>query len=83
MKMRSVPINLKVLKADSLQRRARADVGLTNSPQLQAQLQAVAVLPVVDTERVAALRKAIAEGSYRLDPQRIACSLLAQEKATL
>lgn len=83
MKMRSVSLNLKVVKADSLHGRARAEVGLANSPQLQAQLEAVAALPVVDTERVATLRKAIADGSYRVDPQRIACNLLAQEKAAL
>lgn len=51
--------------------------------QLQNLQSAVAATPVVDTSRVAALREAIANGSYRIDPQGIADGLLAQDRAAL
>jgi negative regulator of flagellin synthesis FlgM len=37
--------------------------------------------PGVDSKRVEALRQAIADGSYRVDPQRVADRLLAFEQA--
>jgi negative regulator of flagellin synthesis FlgM len=59
-------------------------VALTEGARQMQDLQAaVAATPVVDTDRVAALREAIANGSYRIDPQRIADGLLAQDRATL
>ncbi len=51
--------------------------------QLQELQSAVAATPVVDGNRVAALREAIANGSYQIDPQRIADGLLAHERAAL
>jgi len=51
--------------------------------QLQDLQSAVAATPVVDGSRVAALREAIANGSYQIDPQRIADGLLAQDRAAL
>lgn len=51
--------------------------------QLQDLQSAVAATPVVDSDRVAALREAIANGSYPIDPQRIADGLLAQDRAAL
>lgn len=59
-------------------------VDLTGSVrQLQDLQSAVAATPVVDSDRVATLREAIASGSYRVDPQRIADGLLAQDRAAL
>jgi len=51
--------------------------------QLQDLQAAVAATPAVDSVRVAALRDAIANGSYQVDPQRIADGLLAQDRAAL
>ncbi|WP_158513153.1 flagellar biosynthesis anti-sigma factor FlgM [Immundisolibacter cernigliae] len=51
--------------------------------QLQDLQAAVAATPVVDSVRVAALRDAIANGSYRVDAQAIADGLLAQDRAAL
>lgn len=64
---------------------ARADsVDLTDSArQLQDLQAAVAGTPVVDSSRVDALREAIANGSYKVDPQRVADGLLAQDRAAL
>lgn len=59
-------------------------VKLTDSARQLHDLQgAVAATPVVDSDRVAALREAIANGSYQIDPQRIADGLLAQDRAAL
>ncbi|GAB4356987.1 MAG: hypothetical protein Kow006_24470 [Gammaproteobacteria bacterium] len=38
-------------------------------------------LPVVDTQRVEAIRQAIASGSYEVDPQRTAEKMIALESA--
>lgn len=45
--------------------------------------RAPAATPVVDSDRVTTLREAIASGRYQVDPQRIADSLLAQDRAAL
>jgi negative regulator of flagellin synthesis FlgM len=59
-------------------------VDLTDGARQMHDLQAtVAATPVIDSHRVAALREAIANGSYRIDPQRIADGLLAQDRAVL
>jgi negative regulator of flagellin synthesis FlgM len=39
--------------------------------------------PDVDEQRVAAIRQALSEGSYRLDASRLAESMLAQERLFL
>jgi negative regulator of flagellin synthesis FlgM len=59
-------------------------VKLTDSARQLNDLQgAVAATPVVNNDRVAALREAIANGTYVIDPQRIADGLLAQDRAAL
>jgi len=51
------------------------------SPALVAGLERrIAETPVVDRERVEALRTAIAEGRYEVRPERIAERLLAMER---
>lgn len=53
----------------------RRQAGLERSDEaalVQAALDAVADLPVVDADRVATLRAAIARGEYRIDAERIA-----------
>ncbi|MGE0809083.1 MAG: flagellar biosynthesis anti-sigma factor FlgM [Immundisolibacter sp.] len=59
-------------------------VKLTDSARQLNDLQgAVAATPAVNADRVAALREAIANGTYVIDPQRIADGLLAQDRAAL
>ncbi len=59
-------------------------VQLTDSARQLNDLQgAVAATPVVNGDRVAALREAIANGTYVIDPQRIADGLLTQDRAAL
>lgn len=64
--------------------RTEDSVNLTDGARQLHELQgAVAGTPAVDAARVAELRGAIANGSYRIDPQRIADGLLAQDRASL
>ncbi|ROR34904.1 flagellar biosynthesis anti-sigma factor FlgM [Inmirania thermothiophila] len=57
-------------------------VSLTDTARtLQSLTERLAELPVVDTQRVEQLRQAIADGSYQVDPQRVAARLLAFESA--
>ncbi len=57
-------------------------VRLTDGARQLNDLQAaVAATPAVNSDRVAALREAIANGTYTIDPQRIADGLLAQDRA--
>lgn len=49
--------------------------------QLRTLEAQVAELPVVDTRRVEAVRSALAEGRYEIDPQRIAGKFLQLERA--
>lgn len=59
---------------------ADASVRLSNqAQQLQAIEERLRDLPEVDSERVAQLRQAIADGSYKADSSRIADKLLAFE----
>lgn len=59
-------------------------VNLTDGARQLHDLQsAVAATPAVNSDRVAALREAIANGTYVIDPQRIADGLLAQDRAAL
>ncbi|MGD7035709.1 flagellar biosynthesis anti-sigma factor FlgM [Methylotuvimicrobium buryatense] len=43
-----------------------------NSSQIKRALDSAASLPVVDNERVASIKQALAEGTYTIDPERIA-----------
>ena len=55
-------------------------ISLTDTlSRLQKLEQRLADLPVVDSQRVEALKKAIAEGSYKVDAERVAQELLALE----
>lgn len=49
----------------------------TRIRQLEANLS---TMPDIDNARVQAIRQAISEGSYRIDPDRIAANLLKLEK---
>ena len=52
-------------------------VTLTDSARaLQKIEQAVAKTPVVNTEKVAAVKQAVGSGSYQIDPSRVADKLL-------
>lgn len=65
---------------------ARADdtVNLTQSGLLMVRLEdIVRNAPTVDVERVAAIKEAIASGSYQIDEQRIADQMLRMEKEFL
>jgi negative regulator of flagellin synthesis FlgM len=56
-------------------------VSLTDAAsRLKGLEKAVASLPVVDTHRVESLRKAVAEGSYAVDSQKVAEKLLDFER---
>lgn len=53
-------------------------VSLTDAANLLKKLEkSLDALPVVDTQRTEALRRAIADGTYQVDPQRVADKLLA------
>ena len=78
-------------KATSSQGEARAEgadksssadtVNITQSGLLMAKLEEVVQsTPIVDTERVAALKEALASGTYEIDDQRIADRLLRLER---
>ena len=59
-------------------------VRITQSGMLLSKLEElVQRAPVVDAERVAALKDAIASGSYEIDDQRVADSLLRFERDVL
>jgi negative regulator of flagellin synthesis FlgM len=61
---------------------ARSDsVSITDSARTLASLsQAVSDAPDVDMNRVSAVQQALATGSYRINPERIASSMLALEQ---
>ena len=57
-------------------------VSLTDAAQRLRELEkSVASLPVVDTQRVDAVKKALADGTYRIKPERIADKMLGFENA--
>jgi negative regulator of flagellin synthesis FlgM len=72
-------------RAEAADKPAPADtVSITQSGLLIAKLEAlVQSTPVVDSERVAALKDAIASGSYEVDDQRVADRLLKFEREVL
>lgn len=48
----------------------------TTATQLQSLQQEIAALPVVDEQKVAALRAAIEDGSYQVDSQKLARNMI-------
>ena len=55
-------------------------VSLTNAAaQIQSLQQVIADVPVVDSERVASLKAAIADGSYSVNADELAQNLLSSE----
>jgi negative regulator of flagellin synthesis FlgM len=57
-------------------------VSLTGTAQhLRGLEQSLASQPVVDTQRVEATRQAIENGSYQIDPNRIAHKMISLERA--
>ena len=55
-------------------------VSLTESAQLMARLgQVLEALPVIDRERVESIKQAIADGSYAVDPERVAAEVMRME----
>ena len=59
-------------------------VSITQSGLLMSKLQEIVQsAPVVDSERVAALKDAIASGSYEIDDQRVADRMLKFERDVL
>ena len=60
----------------------RDTISLTGTAQhLRSLEQSLASQPVVDTQRVAATRQAIENGSYQIDPSRIASKMISLEHA--
>jgi len=58
------------------------DVEITPTARRLAELErSLQGQPAVDSARVEAARQALASGSYRLDPERIAAGLLQTEQA--
>jgi negative regulator of flagellin synthesis FlgM len=57
-------------------------VSLTGTAQhLRSLEQSLASQPVVDTQKVEATRQAIENGSYQIDPNRIANKMISLERA--
>lgn len=57
-------------------------VNLTDTAQRLRELEkSVAGLPVVDTQRVETVKKALADGTYRVEPGRVADKLVGFEDA--
>ncbi|MFA7594048.1 MAG: flagellar biosynthesis anti-sigma factor FlgM [Thiohalobacteraceae bacterium] len=57
-------------------------VSLTpTAQQLRDLEQKVAAHPVVDADRVATIKEALTNGSYTIDPERIAGKMMSLEKA--
>ncbi len=60
----------------------RDTVNLTDAAQQLKKLEAsLASVPVVDAQRVESIRQAIANGSYEINPERVAEQMLAFESA--
>lgn len=56
------------------------EVSLTGSAQLMVRLEkALGEVPVIDRERVETIKAAIADGSYAIDPERVATEVLRME----
>ncbi len=79
-KTKKLPAEEKAVKTEA-NAAASAKVSLTDPSQTMQKLQAQDTTPSVDMEKVERIKKAIAEGSYQVDPQRVAQKLLDFEKA--
>jgi negative regulator of flagellin synthesis FlgM len=57
------------------------DVNITSTAELLARVQqALSSRPAVDQGRIEAISRALAEGTYRVDPERIASGLMQAER---
>jgi negative regulator of flagellin synthesis FlgM len=64
--------------------RSEDTVSLTHSAHLMSKLEEVVnQTPIVDPERVATLKNAIASGNYEIDEQRVADKILRLERELL
>lgn len=62
--------------------RAADQVSLTpTAQQLRSLEQTVAAQPVVDTQKVNAVKEALANGSFEINPDRIAGKMMSLERA--
>ncbi len=67
--------------SDSGQDSGDSGVRITDGARQLASLEkAIAALPVVDQERVDAVSRALADGRYSVDPQRVADRLLRMDQ---
>ncbi len=70
----------KAQQGESERPAASDKISLTDAVSRLKELeQRFADLPIADSKRVAALQKAIADGSYKVDAERVAQELLALE----
>ena len=66
---------------DSTQQQ-QGDVSITSTASMLASVQqSLAAQPAVDQSRVDSISKALADSSYRIDPDKIASGLLHSERA--
>ena len=69
-------------QSDAASQNGEGEVSITSTAALMANIeQSLGAKPAFDENRVAALRQAIADGSYQVQPGRIAGSLLQTEQA--
>jgi len=61
---------------------AEDSVALTGPANLQQAMEVLSATPIVNSERVATLKAAIAQGQYTIDPERIANKILEFEQNT-
>jgi negative regulator of flagellin synthesis FlgM len=62
--------------------KSESDVSITSTASLLARLQqALGAQPAVDQSRVEAISKAVASGSYSVNPDKVAHGLIQSERA--
>ncbi|MBF0264503.1 MAG: flagellar biosynthesis anti-sigma factor FlgM [Gammaproteobacteria bacterium] len=72
----------KVAEKESKASRVSDDVTLTSSAvNLKKLEESIAKLPIVDTKKVEDVQRSIKEGTYQIDPDRIASKLIEMEFA--
>lgn len=68
--------------ADAAAQKPQSEVNITSTAALLARIQqTLGAQPAVDQSRVDAISKALAGGTYKVDPDRIANGLLSTEQA--